>query len=194
MARHILLKRAPVSSDESTAPLAPETSAPALTTQEITQLVIYSPTAGSEYSTSTLVITSAITDPTEYAGLTALAAPTSATSTSQTAPTTINTLSVSPSAKPSHSHTAAIAGGVVGGLLGVILVVALLLFVYWRRKRSRQEQQTYEKPELHSNDITPVQEELEGNRAPRNMLQNQATPSELPANKEVQRNGLAEMT
>jgi hypothetical protein len=47
----------------------------------------------------------------------------------------------SPSPAPTHhSHTGAIVGGVVGGIAGVAIIV-VILFCFFRRRRSRHGQQ-----------------------------------------------------
>lgn len=96
------------------------------------------------------------------------------------------------------TNKGAIAGGVVGGVLGLLLICIGFFFLHRRRKRRRIRTALaarWEKPELHSHDVQPNREELEGSRVPRDMLEGkqQSALAELPANEDVrggQRDGM----
>ena len=167
--------------------LVTASSPAALTTITTTQEFIKPD--GTGFSTDTSVVLTTITDPDQYATLTALDvdAPTT-TSPSFTRSASSTSSSSSPSSPSSSTpDAAAIAGGVVGGLLGVVLVAIAIFLTLRRRRRLKREQERYEKPELDSHDVKPKREELEGSRPPRRMLEKQTPLVEMPANEEVRR-------
>lgn len=103
----------------------------------------------------------------------------SATPESQTqtpTPTSTSTPSATQTPEPSHDlGTGAVAGIAVGATIFFILLIAFVVFFVWRRRRqsksdkAAQEQVLIdgEKAQLHSDDVKPKREEVEGSAVPR---------------------------
>jgi hypothetical protein len=164
-----------------------------ITTQEV---FIHSVTGATGYTTETTLVASTITDLDVYSSLSAAEAASKGairnTATHNSSKLIMNsgtssstkqdntTTSASPTAGPRpdsdipRSNAAAIAGIVIGGIAVIFFILIALFFIRRHRRRRSKNHirlEAYEKPQLHSDDIQPHREELEGSRAPRHMLE-----------------------